>query len=76
MSSRSLQKKMDKLLKAEEAGLLKSTTKSRFLRKLLANKLAVLGLAIFLIITLLCVFAPLFTQYSASKIDLVNRLSP
>ncbi len=75
MSSKQLQRKMDKILRLEEQGLLKASNKSRFVRKLLANKLALFGLIVFAVITLLCTFAPLFTSYTASKIDLMHRLS-
>ncbi len=75
MSSKQLQKRMDKILKLEEQGLLKASTKNRFVRKLFANKLAVFGLVTFAIITILCIFAPLFTSYTASKIDLASRLA-
>ncbi len=75
MSSKQLQRKMDKILRLEEQGLLKATNKSRFVRKLLANKLALFGLIVFSLITLMCAFAPLFTSYTASKIDLMSRLA-
>ncbi len=75
MSSKHLQKKMDKILRLEEEGRLQASNKSRFMRKLLSNKLAVFGVITFSIITLLCIFAPLFTQYNATKIDLMSRLA-
>ncbi len=72
MSVKSLNRKMDALLQKENSGQLKTSTKSRALRKLLANQLAVVGIAMFVIIILLCVFAPIFTKYSPTQIDLYN----
>jgi peptide/nickel transport system permease protein len=76
MGTRALQKKMDRILYREKHGLLKSSNKSRALRKILANKLAIVGLVLFIAITILCVFAPLFTPYLPNSIDLRNRLAP
>lgn len=76
MSSRALNKKMDILLARELAGELSHSRKSRTLRKLHANKLAVIGAGIFLVILILCILAPLFTSYSSTDIDLRKRLSP
>jgi len=75
MRSASLNKKMDTLLRMELAGELSHSKKSRLLRKLHANKLAVLGTAIFAVILVLCVFAPIFTSYSSTDVDLRNRLT-
>lgn len=58
-----LDRKMDKIKALEESGKLATKLSSRTLRKILANKLAVFGTALFLIICLLCFAAPLFTQY-------------
>lgn len=66
---------MDMLLRKELAGELFHSNKSRIFRKLHANKLAVLGGIIFTIILVLCLFAPLFTKYSATEVDLTNRLT-
>lgn len=69
-----LDRKMDKILALEEAGKLGTKMTSRTVRKLLANKLAVMGVALFIIICILCFGAPLFTQYSATQISLRDRL--
>ncbi|GAB1482498.1 ABC transporter permease [Treponema sp.] len=70
-----LNKKMDILLSKELAGKLSHSSKSRTLRKLNANKLAVIGVIIFAIILILCIFAPFFTTYSSTSVDLKNRLT-
>ncbi len=72
MGKNTLNKKMDKLLALEESGALSTNNKSRALRKLLANKLAVIGIVIFVAICFMCAFAPLFTKYSAEQMDLHN----
>lgn len=73
---RSLDRKMDMLLQRENTGNLKKGIKNRALRKLFANKLSVAGLIIFIVILILCLFAPLFTQYSSTKVDLRSILNP
>ncbi|MEG1720139.1 MAG: ABC transporter permease [Pseudoflavonifractor sp.] len=65
-----LDRKFDKLRDAEEAGKLKKSTTSRALRKMLSNRLAVIGLIVFAVIFLSCVFAPLITPYDPLGIDL------
>ncbi len=65
-----LDRKFDKLRDAEEAGKLKKSTTSRALRKMLSNRLAVIGLIVFAVIFLSCVFAPLITPYDPLAIDL------
>lgn len=64
------------LLQRENTGNLKKGIKNRALRKLFANKLSVAGLIIFIVILILCLFAPLFTQYSSTKVDLRSILNP
>lgn len=46
------------------------------IRRFMRHRLAMLGLAVFLIITLMAVFAPLVTQYSPNQIDLRARSQP
>lgn len=70
-----LDKKMDRLLQLEEAGKLKTTMKSRSLRKISANKLALVGGGLFIIICVLCFLAPLFTKYAPGALDLRNKLT-
>ncbi len=75
MSSQALQKKMDDLLYKEDHGLLTASTQSRALRKILANKLALIGFIVFALMVLMCIAAPLLTKYGPNTIDLRNRLS-
>lgn len=56
-----LDRKFDKLLAAEEAGKLGKSKMSRSLRKMLENRMAVVGFVIFFVIVFMCVCAPLFT---------------
>ena len=74
MASTSLDKKFDRIRALEEAGKLKSASGSRALRKLLSNRLAVVGIAIFLLILLSSIFAPLITSHDPQKIDLHSML--
>ena len=73
---RSLDRKMDRILERENSGRIKKGIRNRALRKLFANRLSVLGFIIFIVILVMCLGAPLFTQYSATKVDLRNILSP
>jgi len=76
MVSRSLNKKFDKILALEEAGSLKSKTGSRSLRKMMNNRLAVVGLILFSIIVFTAVFAPMITSADPMKINLRNMSQP
>lgn len=68
-----LQKKFDKIRRLEEEGVLaKKKKRSRAVSKFMGNKLAVIGLAVFLIILLACIFAPLLTPYAPEAVDLRN----
>nr|WP_313152221.1 ABC transporter permease [Lacrimispora sp.] len=69
-----LEKKMDRILAQEESGKAKKRLKSRVLRKMLANKLSIAGLIIFIVIFFICFAAPLITSYSSTKIDLRSIL--
>ncbi len=66
---------MDKIRAAEERGELGTKLTNRTLRKLTANKLAVFGVVLFAVICILCFGAPLFTQYSATAIDLRSKMA-
>jgi peptide/nickel transport system permease protein len=66
---------MDDLLYKEAHGLLKVSTTSRTLRKILANKLALAGFVVFILMVVMCTIAPLLTTYGPNAIDLRNRLS-
>jgi len=59
----SLDRKMDKLKYLEETGNVKKSKLSRSVRKFLNNRLAVFGAITLTIIMIMCIFAPLFTQY-------------
>jgi peptide/nickel transport system permease protein len=76
MASRSMNRKFDKILAQEEAGKLSAKGGSRALKKLLNNRLAVVGLVLFGIILFTAVFAPLFTGADPLKIDLRNMSKP
>ena len=76
MVSRSLNKKFDKILAREEIGNLTSKTGNRSLRKLMNNRLAVVGLILFSIILFTAVFAPLITSADPMKINLRNMSQP
>lgn len=65
-----LDRKFDKLLAAEEAGLLGKKKANRALRKMLGNRLAVIGLVVFAIIVLACVLAPVIAPYDPQATDL------
>jgi peptide/nickel transport system permease protein len=71
-----LDAQFDRIRAREEAGLAKSGGGSRLLNKFLNNRLAVIGLVIFLIILLTAVFAPLLTPHDPNKIDLRAMLQP
>lgn len=65
-----LDRKFDRIRQKEEAGLLKTATGSRALHKMMSNRLAMVGVAIFAIILLASIFAPLLTPHDPQKIDL------
>ena len=50
--------------------------KKSLLRKVRKNKMFLIGGIGILIIILLCVFAPLYVQFDATKSDLTQRLLP
>lgn len=70
-----LDRKLDKIRKAEESGKLASKMTNRTLRKLTSNKLAVIGVLLFVAICLLCFGAPLFTKYDPMAFDLRAKMS-
>lgn len=75
MSSSALNKKFDRIRAQEEAGLLKTSTGNRALRKMMSNRLAMVGLIMFSIILLSSIFAPLLTSHDPQKIDLRSMLN-
>jgi peptide/nickel transport system permease protein len=76
MGKKALQRKMDRLLRLENEGKLGGRIQNRSTRKFFADRLAIAGLAVFLLLVLLCVGAPLFSSYAPDAIDLSDRLSP
>lgn len=70
-------RKLDTIRYLEESGALKNKKNmNRSLRKLLNNRLAIVGGVIFLLIFLSCMFAPLLTGYSPKAIDMKSILKP
>ncbi|MGV8952066.1 MAG: ABC transporter permease [Cypionkella sp.] len=69
-----LDAQFDTIKAREEAGIARSKGGSRAFNKFLNNRLAVIGLAIFLVIILASVFAPLLTPYDPNRIDLRSML--
>ena len=76
MSTRALNRQFDRIRRLEEAGKIASRGGNRALRKLLTNRLAVLGLVLFTTILLMSIFAPLLTSYDPLKINLRAILQP
>ncbi len=75
LSSKSrFDRKLDKIKAKEEAGQLKNKGGNRALRKLLNNKLAVIGIIIFSIIILSSIFAPFITKYDPLAVDMKSVL--
>lgn len=68
-------RKLDRILEQEEAGLLGKNKVNRTLRKLMNNKLAIIGLVIFSIILVSSIIAPLLTKYDPLAVDMKNVLS-
>lgn len=68
-------RKLDKIKQMEESGELKNQKSgNRALRKLLNNRLAIVGGVVFLLILLACIFAPLLTPYSPKTVDMKSIL--
>lgn len=71
-----LNRQMDAILAREEAGTYSRKLKNRALSKLLGNKLTLFGIVLFSVIVIVSFFAPIFTQYDPSTMDLANILKP
>ena len=69
-----LDRKLDKIRAAEESGKLGTKLTNRTLRKLTSNKLAVIGVLLFVVICVLCFGAPLFTKYDPMAFDLRGKM--
>ncbi|HWR11935.1 MAG TPA: ABC transporter permease [Rectinemataceae bacterium] len=75
-SKRRLDRKMDRLLAAEEAGRLKSRSGSRILRKIFSNPLSLFGFVVFAVIVLSSILAPLITRFGPLQLNLREVLKP
>lgn len=71
-----LDKKFDKLLAAEEAGKLGKSKTSRAVRKMMENRLAMIGLVIFAVIVLACFLAPVIAPYNPMAQNLREMTRP
>ena len=76
LRDKSLNRRFDRIRAREEAGLLTSATCNRALRKMMSNRLAMVGLLIFATILLASIFAPFLTIYDPLKVDLRSMLQP
>ena len=70
-----LDRKLDKIRAAEESGKLGTKLSNRTLRKLTSNKLAVIGVLLFVAICVLSFGAPLFTKYDPMMFDLRAKMA-
>ena len=70
-----LDRKLDKIRAAEESGKLGTKLTNRTLRKLTSNKLAVIGVLLFVVICVLCFGTPLFTKYDPMMFDLRAKMA-
>jgi peptide/nickel transport system permease protein len=76
MRSKRLDRKFDKIREREEKGLNGKKSMNRSLRKLLKNKLAILGIGVFGIILLASILAPLLTKYDPLQVNMGAVLQP
>ncbi len=65
-----LNRNFDKIRDREQAGKVQRRIRNRALAKFLSNRLAVLGLVVFLVILLCCMAVPLLTSYDPQYCDL------
>lgn len=65
-----MDRRFDRILRNEEAGKIKKSKLSRSMRKMLSNRLAVMGIIVFGVIFLACVLAPLISPYDPKAVDL------
>lgn len=70
-----LNDRFDKIKEREENKTFKES-ENRALKKLFSNKLTVVGLVIFVVILLACIFAPLLTKYDPLTVDMKSILKP
>ncbi len=74
MNTNRLHRKFDLIKQREEEGRNNGKTMSRSLRKFLKNKLAIVGLGVFLVILLTAIFAPLLTKYDPLGVNMSSVL--
>ncbi len=74
--AKSLARKMDKIDAASQKPAKKKLIQSRMLRKMLSNRLSVIGLVIFVIILLSSIFASVLSPYPPGQISLKETLQP
>ncbi len=71
-SKKRFDKKLDKIRDTKISQSANKKQSNRALRKLLNNRLAVIGGIVFAIIVIMCFFAPLFTSYDPLAIDMTK----
>lgn len=73
---RNLERQMDRVLELEAKGALRRKGGNRALRRMLNNRLAVLGLAVFAAFLIFCFGAPLFTSYAPTRMNISQTMRP
>ncbi len=71
-----LDRQFDRIREREEQGTFRPGVQNRVLRKLLSNKLALVGGCFVLLTLFSSLFAPLLTRHDPLKVDLRARLQP
>ena len=74
--AKTLARKMDKIDAASKLPPKKKLIKNRMVRKMLSNKLSVIGLVIFFVILLSALFASVLSPYNPGQINLKEALQP
>ncbi len=74
MNRKKMNRQFDRILAREEAGINKSSSTSRMFKKLLSNKLSIIGLGFFILILAASIFAPLLTKQDPLLVDMINVL--
>lgn len=72
--AKAMERQMDKIAAAEGKPRRKPLIQNRMVRKMLSNRLSVIGLCLFAVIVLSAIFAPLLTAYDPGKISLKETL--
>ncbi len=71
-----LDRQFDQIREREEQGTFRAGIRNRFLRKMVANKLALLGGGFVLLVIMAALFAPLLTEYDPLRVNLRAMLQP